>query len=63
MMPLTEEQVRLREQYLIALVEATFPIKKNAADREVTLKLLIQAAEMLREHLHAELAEIRAEQD
>jgi hypothetical protein len=53
----------LQEQYLIALAEATFPLKQDAADLEVTLECLIEAAGMLKEHLARELAELRAEQD
>jgi ribosomal protein S15P/S13E len=59
----TQEQEKLREQYLIGLAEATFPLKKQAEDLEVSLELLIEAAGMLQEHLRAELAEVRAEQD
>jgi hypothetical protein len=62
-MALTEEQRGLREKYLIALVEATFPLKQQASDPEVALELLIDAAGMLQEHLKEELAERRAEQD
>jgi hypothetical protein len=54
---------QLREQYLIRLAEATFPIKEQAEDLEVTLELLIEAADLLKENLSHELEEIRAEQD
>jgi hypothetical protein len=60
---MTNEHDRLREQYLIALAEATFPIKEQAQDPELTLQLLIDAAGMLRDHLSHELAEMRVEQD
>ena len=40
MIALTKEQEQLREQYLIALAEATFPIKERAQDLELTLELL-----------------------
>ena len=63
MIVMTKEQEQLREQYLIALAEATFPIKERAQDLELTLELLIEAAGMLREHLSHELAEMRVEQD
>jgi hypothetical protein len=62
-MQLTKELERLREAYLIHLAEATFPIKERAEDLQVTLELLIEAAEMLRENLAHELAELRAEKD
>ncbi len=63
MLILTKEQQKLREEYLIALAEATFPLKEKAEDLEVTLELLIEAAGMLQDHLREELAEFRVEQD
>jgi len=62
-MDLTEEHRRLRERFLLALIEATFPLQQGAADREVTLELLIQAAGLLQEHLQKELQELREEAD
>ena len=62
-MNLTDEQKRVLERYVIALVEATYPLQKGAKDPEVNLELLIQAADMLKEHLQSELAELREEQD
>jgi hypothetical protein len=62
-MGLTEEQKQIRERYVLALIEATYPLQQETDDREVTLELLIQAAEMLKEHLQNELAELREEQD
>jgi hypothetical protein len=59
----SDEQKRLRERYVIALIEATYPLQQGAADREVTLELLIQAAELLKEHLQQQLEELREEQD
>ncbi len=59
----SKEREQLREQYVIALAEATFPLKEEAHDLEVTLELLIDAAGMLCDHLRGELAEVRAEQD
>jgi hypothetical protein len=58
----TQEQKDCREQLLLALIEATFPLQQGP-DREVTLELLIDAAGMLKEHLEAELAELRQESD
>jgi len=63
MSALSQDQNELREHYLITLAEATFPLKEKAEDLEVTLELLIDAAGMLQDHLRAELAEIRSEQD
>lgn len=62
-MELSPQLHQLREQYLIHLAEATFPLKEKAADLEITLELLIDAAEMLKESLTHELAEVRSEQD
>jgi hypothetical protein len=62
-MDLPEEQKQRRERYVIALIEATYPLQQQgAADPEVTLELLIQAADRLKQHLEHELAELRAEQ-
>jgi hypothetical protein len=58
----TQEQKDRRERFLLALIEATFPLQQGP-DREVTLELLIDAAGMLKEHLEAELAELRQESD
>jgi hypothetical protein len=58
----TQEQKDRRERFLLALIEATFPLQQGA-DRELTLELLIEAAGMLKEHLEAELAELRQESD
>ena len=60
-MDLPPEQRQLRERFFTALLEATFPLK-SGPDPEVTLEVLIQAADMLREHLEQELEEIRLEQ-
>lgn len=61
-MNLTREQQQLREKYVIALLEAAQPFQKDAADPELTMELLIQAAEMVRDHLQAQLNELREEQ-
>ena len=60
-MPLPPEHKQLRERFLSTLLEATFPLK-TGPDPELTLELLIQAVQMLAEHLEQELAEIRLEQ-
>jgi hypothetical protein len=62
-MDLTEEQERLCERYVIALIEATQPLQQAAEDPELTLELLIQAAGRLKEHLQNELQELREESD
>jgi hypothetical protein len=61
-MELTREQQQLRESYVIALIEAVAPLQEKARDPEVTLELLIEAAEMLKEHLQNELKGLREEQ-
>jgi hypothetical protein len=60
-MELSEAQTETRSRFFTALLETTFRLK-TGPDQEVTLELLIQAAEMLRQHLEQELAEIRLEQ-
>ncbi len=59
----TAEQQALRERFVIALVEATLPIQQAGGDREVTLELLIEAANLLKERLQKELEELREEAD
>jgi hypothetical protein len=59
----TDEHQQLRERYVIALLEATHPLQKEAEDPELTMELLIQAADLLKEHLQAELEALREEQD
>ena len=62
-MDLTEQQQRLRERYVLALIEATIPLQKASDDPEVTLALLIQASDLLKQHLQKELEGRRGEQD
>jgi hypothetical protein len=62
-MELSEEQQQLRERFVIALIEATYPLQQGVADPEVALALLIQAADLLKEHLQMELQELREEAD
>jgi hypothetical protein len=57
---MTEEQ--LREKFLQAMVEGTFPLQKGP-DQEVILHALIGAAELLKERFEQELAELRQESD
>jgi hypothetical protein len=59
----TAEQQQLRERFVIALIEATYPLQRQGADREVTLELLIEAAGLLKERLQKELEELREEAD
>jgi hypothetical protein len=56
-----EEQQRLRERFLLALIEAACPLQQGGQDREVTLELLIEAAGLLKDRLQKELEELRLE--
>lgn len=58
-----EEQEGIRERFLVALVEATYPLQQGTKDREITLGLLIEAAELLKDRLQRELEELRLEAD
>jgi hypothetical protein len=60
-MDLSAEQRQLKERFFTTLLEATFPLQQGP-DPEVTLELLIQAADKLRNHLEHELEELRQEQ-
>jgi hypothetical protein len=60
-MDLTHEQQQIRERFLIALLEAAIPLK-HGPDAELSLELLIQAADLFKEHLERELQELRQEQ-
>jgi hypothetical protein len=51
----------LREQFLQAMLEATFPLK--GPDQELALQALIEAARMLQERFEQELQELREESD
>jgi len=62
-MDMKEKRKQLRERYVLALIEATFPLQKGAQDPEVTLEELIEAADVLKQHLQRELQELRQEQD
>lgn len=58
----TAAPVDLREEFLQAMVEATFPLQKGP-DQEVILHALIEAAGMLKERFEHELDELRQESD
>jgi hypothetical protein len=60
-MDLSQAQHDLRKRFFGALVEAVLPLK-TGPDPELTLEALIQAADMLKEHLEKELDELRLEQ-
>jgi hypothetical protein len=52
----------LRDRFFKTLLEAVLPLQ-GGPDQEVTLEALIGAAEMLRDRLEQELAELRQESD
>jgi hypothetical protein len=60
-MTISPEDQQLRERFLRVLIEATLPLQPGP-DPEMTLKALIDASQMLTEHLQRELAELREEQ-
>ncbi len=51
---------QLRDQFLNAMLQATFPLQQGP-DSEVVLEALIAAAGTLRERFEQELAELRQE--
>ncbi|MBI3822278.1 MAG: hypothetical protein HY289_06320 [Planctomycetes bacterium] len=61
-MQLLQSERDLRDRFLQAMVEATFPLQ-TGLDQEVTLHALIEAAELLKERFEQELAELRQESD
>jgi len=54
-MALSSEHEQTRERFFIALAEALVPLQ-GGPDPEVTLELLVEAAQMLKEQPEAELA-------
>jgi hypothetical protein len=62
-MELNAEQEALREQYVIALLKAAIPIQEGSSDREVTMELLVEAADIFKDRIRQELDELRMEDD
>ena len=60
---MTQVEQDLRERYLQAMIEATFPLQEEVPDREVALCALIDAAAQLKERFEHELEELRQEAD
>ncbi len=56
-----EDREQVRERFFIALAEAAMPLK-GGPDPEVALEVLIEAVDLLRDHLERELGELRQEQ-
>jgi hypothetical protein len=60
-MALSPSEQELRERFFKELLEATFSLQKGP-DPETALEALIEASQMLTEHLQRELTELRQEQ-
>ena len=60
-MDVSQDRQQMRERFFLALADATMPLKAGP-DPELTLEVLIEAADQLREHLERELDELRQEQ-
>jgi hypothetical protein len=60
-MALSPEERELRDRFFKVLLGATLPLQPGP-DPEVTLEALIDASQMLTEHLQRELDELRQEQ-
>jgi hypothetical protein len=60
-MALSREEQKLRDRFFKLLMDATLPLQPGD-DPEVTLEALIEASQMLQEHLQRELDELRQEQ-
>jgi ribosomal protein S15P/S13E len=61
-MSLSPEEQQLRDRFFQTLMATVQPLQPGA-DPEVTLEALIEAAQMLQDHLQRELEELRQEQD
>lgn len=62
-MNLSPAEERLRDQFIHAMLEATFPLQQQGPDAERTLHALIAAAVVLKQRFENELAELRQEAD
>ena len=60
-MPHSPEEQTLRDRFFRLLMEATTPLQ-SGPDPEVALEALIDAAQMLQEHLQRDLTLLRQEQ-
>lgn len=59
----TKEQNQLLERFVLVLIDAVRPLQQGVTDPELTLELLIEAADQLKEHLQKDLQELREESD
>ena len=60
-MALSPQEQELRDRFFKAFLEAAIAAQ-SGPDPEVTLEALIEASQLLTEHLQSELAELRQEQ-
>jgi hypothetical protein len=60
-MAAAEDRNQTRERFFIALAEATMPLK-GGPDPELALEVLLEATDLLKQHLERELEELRQEQ-
>jgi hypothetical protein len=60
-MTLSPEEQELRDRFFQVLLAAILPLQPGA-DPEVTLEALLDATQMLHEHLQRQLDELRQEQ-
>ncbi len=61
-MSLSPEEADLRDRFLKVLLDSAIRLQPGE-DPEVTLEALVEASQMLTEHLQRELEAIRQEQD
>lgn len=61
-MAISQVEQELRDKFFAAMMNHVMSMK-TGPDQEVTLEALIEASQMLTEHLEQELAEVRQEQD
>jgi hypothetical protein len=59
-MELSLEEQKIKDRFFTAMVEAIVPLK-TGPDPEVTLEMLLEAVDMLKEHVENELEELRQE--
>jgi hypothetical protein len=61
-MSLSPEEAVLRDRFLKILLDSAMGLQPGT-DPEVTLEALVEASQLLTEHLQRELAALRQEQD
>lgn len=61
-MAISQVEKELCDRFFADMLEHVMALK-NGPDQEVILEALIEATQMLTEHLEQELAEVRQEQD